>query len=291
MEIIKEILAKGQQGLSPVSTKKVCGCGKEYVYWEYPGPNKVIKGIELCRDCQEKERAKQRKVELEKELAKIIVEDVDWWEDSHIPAYFFDKTFATFDRKIQPKAFDVVKNLHWQISEDLTQGQSLVLLSPALYGVGKTHLVCALVNEIIETEDKAVICGERIVKHRCPVYFTTENELLRRIRTTYDHKDGGETEEGIYRQLSHVDLLIIDDVGKVRPKDLSFLQGVYFNIIDQRYSDSQPIILTTNLDYDQLEEHIGGACADRLREMAGKNFIKMTGTSYRQKAKDVSAKP
>ncbi|GAJ02756.1 unnamed protein product, partial [marine sediment metagenome] len=35
------------------------------------------------------------------------------------------------------------------------------------------------------------------------------------------------------------------------------------------------------LDYPELEELIGGACADRLREMCGKNILKMSGKSYR----------
>jgi len=160
--------------------------------------------------------------------------------------------------------------------------------------VGKTHLSCALINQICDTEEKAAISSDgHIYKHSCPVYFTTENELLLRIRKTYnksnEHEEDAETEDKIYAKLSRFQLLIIDDVGKVRPKDLTFLQGVYFNIIDDRYTNEMPIMLTTNLDLPALEEHIGGACADRLREMCGKeNFIKMTGKSWRQN--DVPAK-
>jgi DNA replication protein DnaC len=43
-----------------------------------------------------------------------------------------------------------------------------------------------------------------------------------------------------------------------------------------------PIIITTNLDVVRIEEHIGGACADRLVQMCGKNFVRMTGKSYRE---------
>ena len=160
---------------------------------------------------------------------------------------------------------------------------SILLLSPNVYGVGKTHLVCALANKIVETAEPARLTRSLYIqKYRCPVYFITEAKLLSRIRDTYNKKDG-ETEEEIYTTLQAYQLLIIDDVGKVRPRDYSFLQGVYFRIIDDRYTNEIPIILTTNLDANELEAHIGGASADRLREMFGKEgFIILKGQSYRR---------
>ena len=289
---IKEILAKSQPGLSPTSNKRICVCGHEYTHKEWNRPDgSILKDAELCSDCKIKKRQADQMVELETDLKRVIREEMDWKEDSHIPPYFNLKTFGDYDGKLQPKAFNAVKNLQWKFEDGSppSSPKSLVLLSPGVYGVGKTHLVCALINQIVETEEQAYITGFRIVKRQCPVYFISENELLRRIRNTYNrsnaHNDDEhyeETEENVYNKLARLDLLIIDDVGKVRAKDPSFLQGVYFNIIDQRYNGSAPIILTTNLDFAELENHIGGACADRLREMCGKNFVKMAGKSYRR---------
>ena len=209
-----------------------------------------------------------------------------------MPSKFLNSSFENFDAKLQPKAFKAVKELQWEWDEENdTPPKTLILLSPGVYGVGKTHLVCALANHIINSEEKATIDKYmNINKRKCPVYFVSENALLQRIRQSFNRSNKHnnnelyeETETDIYEKLARVKLLIIDDVGKVRPRDLTFLQSVYFNIIDQRYTDNQPIILTTNLDFSDLEEHIGGACADRLREMAGKDgFIKMVGKSYRQ---------
>ena len=78
------------------------------------------------------------------------------------------------------------------------------------------------------------------------------------------------------------DVLILDDVGKTKPRDISFLQGVYFRIIDERYAGNKPIVLTTNLSLADLEAHIGGSCADRLNEMCGtENIVQMRGKTYR----------
>ena len=214
---------------------------------------------------------------------------MEWCDTAHMPKYFLNKNFNNFDRKLQPKAFDVAKQYHcdWPAGNS----QSLVFLSPGVYGVGKTHLVCSILNQLFDRVDKVVLTTEgHIRKLPCPAYFTSENELLRRIRQTFNRTNKNdhteyyeETEQDVYSDLSKVSLLIVDDVGKVKSRDLTFTQSDYFNIIDERYSDDKPIILTTNLDYAELEEHIGGACADRLREMCGKDgFVKMTGKSYRQ---------
>jgi DNA replication protein DnaC len=196
-----------------------------------------------------------------------------------LPELFRGKTFDNFESRRQLKAFKTMQSY--------TAGQSIVLLSPEIYGVGKTHLVAALINRMIQTVEAARVTKELdVVTNRCPVLFVTENQLLARIRATFNRKSDseGETEEEIFRTVESAPLLVIDDCGKVRPNDYSFLQGVYFRILDSRYTRRRPIIVTTNLGYEELERHIGGACADRLREMCGKEgFIKMTGESYRKK--------
>lgn len=133
--------------------------------------------------------------------------------------------------------------------------------------------------------EAAVVDKYGITLRSCPVLYTNEAHLLPRIRDTYNNDRKSETEEEIYRDLASTKLLIIDDVGKTRPRDLSYLQTVYYRIIDDRYALNKRIILTTNLIMSALEEHLGGAVTDRLREMCGKGgFIKMAGVSYRKRS-------
>ena len=189
-------------------------------------------------------------------------------------ARFVGKTFANFKQALQSRAFKVMSTWDGETS--------IVLSSPDKYGLGKTHLAAALVNKLLATETAVMLTtAGRYLRCSCPVYFTGEVDLLARIRATFNHQEDGETEAEVYRQLSTVDLLIIDDVGKLQPRDPAFLQGVYYRLIDNRYRSEQPIILLTNLSLAELERHIGGACADRLREMAGKHFVLMQGMSYR----------
>lgn len=261
---------------------KDCGADFEARIW-LDKAGKDLSDPQLCQPCLNKQLEKEHAERMAKQLEEVKRDMESLWlfEESHIPTKYINCTFSTFDAKKQPEAFNAVKNLQWEY-DDENPPKSLLLASPDIYGLGKTHLVCALLQEIIVTSTKASIIHGSILRRRCPVYYTTENALLRRIRNTYDERSE-ETEERVYRHLCNIPLLVIDDVGKVRPRDYSFLQGAYFNIIDERYSNSLPVLLTTNLSYQQLEEHIGGACADRLREMCGKGgFIKMAGTSYRK---------
>jgi DNA replication protein DnaC len=187
---------------------------------------------------------------------------------------FHESTFSNFDRAKQPVAFKVMQS--WD-------GQSLVLASPPrIYGVGKTHLCAALAHKLVDTLDPAVSIHGSVVRLPRPVVFTSEPMLMDRIRATF-HDDSAECDEAIYAQLENVRLLIIDDVGKRQPRDLNFIQQVWYRIIDGRYRKEKPIVLTTNLLPVDMEQHIGGAPADRLSEMVGpKGFIAMKGESYRR---------
>lgn len=228
--------------------------------------------------------------EAENQLAKVIPFERKRWEKlCCIPPRYAEATFENFDKSRQPEAFEVMLNYDWH------EGKSLVLFSPKTYGVGKTHLVCALLHKITRTDTVAKILPRQmrdgltgasysdyqVITLPCPIRFSTETELIARIKATFN-SGNAETEEMVFSELMYCGLLVIDDVGKVKPRDLSFLQSVYYRIIDGRYGQMLPIIITTNLDVVKLEEHLGGACADRLVQMCGKNFVRMAGKSYRE---------
>lgn len=236
---------------------------------------------ENCPDCAAELLAQERRQEAQEKLAQACEQQQQVWiKECGCPVELIKRSFDNFDAKAQPRAFKVVSGY------DFKAGKS-VLLASTDYGVGKTHLAAAVVNRILREEPPARLAHSYYVQLlRCPVYFTTESQMLARIRATFDDSKT-ETEEQVYRQLETVDLLIVDDVGKLRPREASFLQGVYFRVIDARCTHNRPVILTTNLDVSkgEFEAHIGGASADRLRGMCGKeNMVLMSGRSYRRGA-------
>ena len=275
-------LYKPQRTRTAATVSATCACGAEcdQRVWTMPdGTETRWPKTPICGPCAEVAAQKAKGERLASELTKAIESQRYLWESQSgilNMGMFIEKNLAEFERDRQPRAYDAIAG--WD-------DQSFILASPGCYGLGKTHLVCALALKLIGEKEPAWIFREYVRKLPCPVFVTNEARLIGRVRQTFNRHDDedAETEEGIYRSLLQPRLLIIDDVGKVRPRDSSFLQGVYYRIIDDRYVEEKAVILTTNLSLDDLEQHIGGACSDRMREMCGKaGIIVMSGQSYRR---------
>jgi DNA replication protein DnaC len=139
-------------------------------------------------------------------------------------------------------------------------------------GTGKTHIVAAIANSILNAGTAAVCM--------------TERELLGRIRRTYSHGNGDESD--VLEVYKRVPLLIIDDLGKEKPSEWTL--ATLYAIIDGRYERAMPTIVTTNYDPVSLLERMtpkGGdittadAIVDRLNEMCESIF--MDGGSWRSR--------
>lgn len=111
--------------------------------------------------------------------------------------------------------------------------------------------------------------------------------FLDRIRATYDraHTDGGPGETDVMRSAVGVDLLVLDDLGKVPLT--AWGREKLFTLVNERDVHERRTIVTTNLAPDQLGEHVGDATLDRIRgnakdAVSGESFvIEMSGASSR----------
>lgn len=252
---------------------------------------RIVRGSGYCPDCV------QLIPKVPEEVKETTPERIargrrEMRESSGIPPKFMAEDFSTFEQDSQPKAFK--KCLEFAESFPLVEPQgkqSLVLYSEHSWGVGKTHLACAIGHRILDRWK-----GERIGRRL--VLFVSEPDLYVRIQSTYgsfsrDERPNHENESDIIRQLTGASLLIIDDVGKRRVQDLRFVQRIMFSIIDGRYKAMLPLVLTANLSPDGLKSYLGGgedeASFDRLTEMCGGRsgkgvkFFQLEGPSYRRK--------
>lgn len=270
---------------------QTCECGEKYEALYILGED-FSSG--LCYACRDK-KAKG-------ELARL---DALRRTESHVRRSMFRKSCgipekyqrATFDswERQRPGNVDKVMEACKQYAEAFPmnylryraeQGMypSLVLLSPGLWGVGKTHLACAIANRILDRWD-----GH---KGGCPVMFVSEPDIYHRIQATYnyspDERNRLPSEQDIIDEMLRVPLLILDDVGKVPRSDPRFIQAKLFAIVNGRYNTQRPIVMTTNKNNRELERYFGEseqATFDRLWEMCEspkQGFWQMTGESYRR---------
>ena len=132
-------------------------------------------------------------------------------------------------------------------------------------GIGKTHLALALGWEWLE-------------RGKTVLYYHVAG-LLNALRDGY--RQTGEADyEHTMAFARNCSLLILDDLGAEKESDWANEQLDF--LIDHRYENSKPLIVTTNLTLDDLPPRI----ADRLREGA---LILLKGESYRKKKHEALA--
>ena len=126
------------------------------------------------------------------------------------------------------------------------EGQNLVIGGPI--GVGKTHAGFAAARVPFGE-------GETVVYH--PVGM-----LLRALH--WENADAGQVME----RACTAGVLYLDDLGVERSNDLA--QDQLYDIINHRWSESLPMIVTSNLAPDDLREHLGkqGRSYSRLSDNA-----------------------
>ena len=88
--------------------------------------------------------------------------------------------------------------------------------------------------------------------------------LLAEIRATFEADSEGSYVDFLDR-LAAVDLLHVDDVGAERTSDWVLEQ--LYAIVNARYEDERSVIITTNLERDELVEQIRERTVSRLEEM------------------------
>jgi DNA replication protein DnaC len=138
------------------------------------------------------------------------------------------------------------------------------LLLQGGYGCGKTHLAAAIANS-------AVGMG-------VPTLFLTVPDLLDTLRFSFDSDDT--TFEQRFAEIRNAGLLILDDFGTQNAT--AWAQEKLFQIVNYRYINRLPLVVTTNLDMDDIEARI----RSRLADPDLVSVIRITSTDYRRPIDD-----
>ncbi|MGI2336214.1 MAG: ATP-binding protein [Dehalogenimonas sp.] len=272
-------------------------CGGEAVITfvrQADGSEKPYGTDRICEQCRRREALDKEYQEMLAKLPELEKDLEEEWltEYSGIPMKYWwpGCSYEKFDQASQPEAYKIIR----QFEHDLLNGEwddeempyrNMLVMGP--YGTGKTHLITSMAQAVMHSKNKVKIDRDHegyngMRKYTCPVEYLTEATLLKRIRATFS-SDSELTEDDVYHRLFRRNLIVLDEVGKTRPRDIAFTQGVFFNVIDYCYNNYGHIVLSTNLDVNTLPDHIGGACASRLLEMCPGYIVTMKPGDYRLK--------
>lgn len=169
-------------------------------------------------------------------------------------------TFASFDPRANgeqvARAYQRAQNYANALQACVTASKNVLFVGP--YGVGKTHLACAILNAARAT---GVEC-----------LFAAGNELFQAL---YDSA----FDERLLRQAIEVPLLCLDDLDKLQKKeDGSYQKTTLFTLLNQRHLARRPVILTANTQ-DDWKVWLHEAILSRLFGQV--EAIGMQGRDYR----------
>lgn len=201
---------------------------------------------------------------IEKEkLKEFNLKQIDkFFQNNNLGKRQLNSTFENY--KITNKNKKAYENAKKYANKLINGETDKGLFITGTYGVGKTYLASCIANETI--------------KNKNTVVFGTLIQLLDYIKDTYKYSDISDKE---YLNLySSVDLLIIDDLGKEKPTE--WVLEKLFLIVNNRYNNYLPIVITTNYNRNQLRERLCvnknysmvDSIISRLYEMCGGIEIK-----------------
>lgn len=167
---------------------------------------------------------------------------------------FINRTFENFQIAGNRQAF--LKAREYVDNFEKAEGQGILFIGNA--GTGKTHLAAAIVSHLIR--EKSV-----------PAIFITAIELFGLLRDFDNQKER-------LKKIKNVPLLVLDDLGKEKITDWN--REKLFEIVNARYEDYLPIIITTNDNPRELECNVGEAIYSRLCEMC--SLVVMKGKDFRR---------
>ena len=154
----------------------------------------------------------------------------------------------------------------YQAAQRYAQTMKGWLLIQGKYGCGKTHLAAAIANFGVEM--------------RIPTLFATAPDLLDLLRFTYNDPDTSFEER--FRDFRSVKLLILDDFGTENAT--GWAREKLFQILNYRYINKLPLVITTNLDLDEIDARI----RSRLQDEKIVEHVRILAPDHRLKEGETS---
>jgi DNA replication protein DnaC len=135
-----------------------------------------------------------------------------------------------------------------EIDRNLDEGRGIWFVGDV--GTGKTTLAMLVSRAALDA-------GRSVAIYSLP-------RLLAVLREAIDSEDGLLR---IVDDLSQVDLLHLDDLGAERATDWVLEQ--LYAIVNARYEEQRSLVITTNLDPEQLADQLGPRIVSRISEICG----------------------
>jgi DNA replication protein DnaC len=240
----------------------ICDACGEKTYKRYDG------GMILPRNCKcdrdrlvelKKEDEREKLLDQQRRLNKIR-------QYSMMDGQFEQCTFENFKVDEDNRKVYEFSKKYCEKWDDMYKN-NIGIMFHGKQGIGKSFISFCIANELI--------------RRYIPVVAISTIALLERIKQSYN-RYGDEGELQIISQLKNASLLILDDIGA--ENNTPWVKEKLYEIIDSRDRQGKPLIITTNLTKEQLQNKLTGSDAvnrtyDRIVKMC--QAIECVGVSKR----------
>lgn len=224
--------------------------------------------LDKCPKCVRAESDAELKRIEAKERAERQAKIEARLDQAGIPALFRDRSFMNYDATTEGQRAALMKFEAFADNFAAHLKTGTVLVGMGKVGTGKSHLACAVANNLMAKGHTA--------------YFTSTARLFTKIRGTWS-KSSEISEEQILKQFESIDLMILDEVGLQRGTEDE--QRTLHELLEARRLACKPTILLTNLDGANLKAYLGERFLDRLSESGVR--VMFTWESHRRISRDV----
>ena len=204
---------------------KTCNCQVDGTPVEFSDRKRIFR--KSCQ-CDEERKRIQEERERQEKIAEIK-------KRCFIERNQENYTFGNADESTDKELLKKVKKYVEQFKKMKEENIGLIIYGGV--GTGKTYITCSIVNAIIEK-----------YLYECKVM--NFSQILNELQNGGFNLNRNEYIDSLTRKT----LLVIDDFGIERDTEYA-LEQIY-NVINARYQKQKPTIITTNLDYKDLEKEV-----------------------------------
>jgi len=223
-----------------------CGAEVEAVWWPGRQP-RWLRGTR-CAACLDRDERRRRSEKAEAERRRCLRERL---EHAGLDGLRREQTLQAFE-PVPGTASALRAAGTFGACEELPHRGILFV---GRNGSGKTHLATAVLN--------AVLDGHL----RLTGAFVTFAGYLRRMRAAFSNPERTMDADSLRHLMGSVDLLVLDDLGAVARRRGGWDAEELVSVFDEREIAGRPLIATTDLGEEELEEHLGRRVVSRLYGM------------------------
>lgn len=264
MEPIGEILKQTRINISRADTgtwsgaeaeKTVSACplcqGAGFVHSRLPSGNPDFSRVVACR-CTKEKAAHKKSSRLQ--------------SDSGLAKLQRSMTFENFDWKrvnLPPEQRENLKEA-FRIALEFAKSPEGWIVFMGETGCGKTHLAAAIANYCLAS-------GKRVL-------FVVVPDFLDHLRSTF-RPDSAVSYDEVFEAVRNAPLLVLDDFGE--QSTTPWAREKLYQIINYRYNERLPTLITTWYSLDDIHEKVEPAIASRLVDPTLSNPFNITAPDFR----------